>query len=158
MPALLQMAATGGFVPRGIPVTSYISERLLQDHQVGLTSAPFRLLPLHWVLEHIRVCVHPLRVKSFLQSSGSSNTSPCGLQSQLFSEVVFPVQDTQTGEPDVGLGPPHSLGRTSEIVIILLFVNCQPRVIGLDDTTSLLLLTILLWFLLYVFSCGNFFC
>ena len=82
--------------------------------------------------------MHPLRVKSFLQPSGSSNTSPCGLQSQLFLEVVF------TGKPDVELGPPHSLGRTSEIVIILLFVSCQPRVIGLDDMTSPLLLTILL--------------
>ena len=34
------------------------------DQQVGLTQFSFKLLLLPWVLEHVRFCVHPLRVGS----------------------------------------------------------------------------------------------
>ena len=48
---------------------------------------------------------------------------------------------------------PRSCGRTSAIVIILLFKGHLPRGIGLDYTASLPLLPFLLWFFLYIFSC-----
>ena len=35
----------------------------LQDQQVGLTQAPFKLLLLLWVPEHVIFCMFPLRVE-----------------------------------------------------------------------------------------------
>ena len=52
-----------------------------------------------------------------------------------------------------GLKTPHSLRRTSAIVIILPFVGLPPRGVGLDYTVSLPLLPVSLWFLLYIFCC-----
>ena len=40
----------------------------LQDQQVGLTQAPFKLLLLPWVPEHVRFCVLPLRVESLFHT------------------------------------------------------------------------------------------
>ena len=37
--------------------------KALQDQQVCLTQTPFKLLLLPWVSEHVRFCVHPLRVE-----------------------------------------------------------------------------------------------
>lgn len=48
--------------------------------------------------------------------------------------LISPVQDPQAGEPDVGCGPLYSLGRTSAIVIILLFVGYLAQGVGLDYT------------------------
>ena len=48
---------------------------------------------------------------------------------------------------------PRSLGRMPVIVIILPFGGCLPGSLGLAYTASPLLLPILLWFLLYIFSC-----
>ena len=53
-----------------------------------------------------------------------------------------------------GAWTPHSLERTSAIVIILLFVSQLPRDVGLDYTLSQFFLPISLWFL-YIFSCGR---
>ena len=50
---------------------------------------------------------------------------------------------------------PCSLGKTSAIVIILPFVSCLPRGIGLDYSRTPSLLPILLCFLLYIFSCRS---
>ena len=63
--------------------------------------------------------------------------------------------------PDVeplgwGAQTPHSFGRTSAVVIILLFVGCVTRGVGLDYTASLPLLLILLWILFYIFICRSF--
>ena len=44
------------------------------------------------------------------------------------------------------------LGRTSSIVIILLLVGCPFKGIGLDYVVTLPLLSVSLWFLLYIFS------
>ena len=46
-----------------------------------------------------------------------------------------------------------SLWKTSAVVIILLFVDHAPGDMGLDYTTTLSLLSVSLWFLLYVFNC-----
>ena len=50
---------------------------------------------------------------------------------------------------------PHSLRRTSEVVITLLFVVHLAGYVSLDSTMSLPLLPISLWFLLYISSCGK---
>ena len=39
-------------------------QEALQDQQVGLIQAPFKLVFLPWVSKYVRFGVHPLRVKS----------------------------------------------------------------------------------------------
>ena len=65
-----------------IRVSSYCLmpvQEILQDQQVGVTQAPFKLLLL-WVLEHVRFCVHSLRLESISHSllglPKVSSTSP----------------------------------------------------------------------------------
>ena len=52
-------------------------QKILQDQQVGLTQAPFKLFLLPWVPEHMRFCMFPLRVE-FLFHTGT----PLGLPRQ----------------------------------------------------------------------------
>ena len=40
-----------------------VFQKILQDQQVGLTQAPFKLLLLLWVPEHVIFCMFPLRVE-----------------------------------------------------------------------------------------------
>ena len=55
-------------------------QEALEDQQLSLTQALFRLLLLPWVLEHVRFCVHPLGVESVSHSLlGLSEVSPTGL-------------------------------------------------------------------------------
>ena len=78
---------------------------------------------------------------------------PTGLQSQIFWGLIFPVHSSQGWGDQCGAQTPPSLGTTSIIVIILLFVGLPPRSMGLDCTVSSPLLPIFLWFFLYIFSC-----
>ena len=77
-------------------------------------------------------------------------------------DLAFKARCSGAHLPGAGLlswgawrGPqtPYSLGRTSAIVIILAFVVCPLRVVGLDCTVPPPLLPGPLWFLLYIFSC-----
>ena len=81
-------------------------QEAFQDQQVDLTQAPFKLLLLPWVLECVRFCVCPLRVKSLISHSPLAllKISPTDLQSQMFWVFIFPVQDSRAGEPTLGLG------------------------------------------------------
>ena len=94
------MAAASVCVPRVSPNCLLLLQETLQDQQVGLTQVSFKLLLLPWVLEHVKLCVHPLRVESLLPPTLWVSA---GLQSQTFWGVVFPVQDPQDDELDVGL-------------------------------------------------------
>ena len=78
----------------------------LQDQQVGMTQAPFKLLPLCWILEHARFCMHPLRAESLFPTALqlSHMQVPLAFKAR-HSGVVCLVQDLQAEEPDVGLGP-----------------------------------------------------
>lgn len=77
----------------------------LQDHQVLLTHAPFKLL-LPWVLEYVIFCVLPLRVESYFPHHlHLPKTSSVGFQIQIFLELIFPAQNPQARELDVGLRP-----------------------------------------------------
>ena len=52
------------YVPRGSYICFLPLQETLQDQHIGLTQAPIKLLFLPWVLECVRFCVCPLRVKS----------------------------------------------------------------------------------------------
>lgn len=82
------------------------------------------------------------------------HTSPLkdDLQSQIFGGHIFPVQDTLDGEPNTGFDA-SLLGENSANVIILLFVGCLSREVGLDYIMSLPLLPISLYFVFHIFSC-----
>ena len=61
----------------------------LQDQQVGLMQAPFKLLLLPRILECVRFCMHsPLALLC---------ACPTDLQSQTFLGLVFPVKDPRLG-------------------------------------------------------------
>ena len=79
--------------------------------------------------------------------------SPLALRSYL-PGAHHPVEGTQVGSPLWGWSP-QSLGIASAIVIILPFVGCLLRSLGLDFPVFLPFLPIL-WFLFYIFNCGSF--
>ena len=70
----------------------------------------------------------------------------------IFGGHIFPVQDTPDGEPNTGFDA-SLLGENSANVIILLFVGCLSREVGLDYIMSLPLLPISLYFVFHIFSC-----
>ena len=80
--------------------------KTFQDQQVGLTLAPFKLLFLPWVPEHLRFCVCLLRVEVLFL------TAVCLFQKQVLlaftakcpSNIIAMVQYPQAGDPDAGTG------------------------------------------------------
>ena len=58
------MVAASVYVPRVSCSCRLPLWETLHDQQVGLTQLPIQLLLLPWVLERVRFCVRPLRVKS----------------------------------------------------------------------------------------------
>ena len=82
-----------------------------------------------------------------------AKVSPASLQSQTFWGLSSQCRTPKAGESQCEAQTPRSLGRTSAIFIILLFVGHLHGSMGLDCTVSLSLLPLLLWFLLYIFSC-----
>ena len=67
-------------------------QETLQDQQVGLTQAPFKLLLLPWILECELLCVPFKRGVSISPSPlGLLKLSPAGLQSQTFWGLIFPA-------------------------------------------------------------------
>ena len=132
---LPKMAVTSIYVPRVSSSCLLSLWEALQGQQIRLTQAPFKLLLLPWVLECMRYCVHLLRGESL---------SPTPL-SFPESKPQWPSKPNLLGAHLPDAGPPGwgaqcvaqtlcSLGRTSAIVIILLFMGC-PRGTGLDCTT-----------------------
>lgn len=63
-----------------IPTCLLSLQKALQDQQVGLTQAFFRLLPLCWVLEHVRFCSCPLGAIFSCNPSALQYTSPTVLK------------------------------------------------------------------------------
>ena len=84
---------------------------------------------------------------------GLPKVSPTGLQSQRFWELIFPAQDPQAGEPNVGLRPLVPWRGPLVVVIMLPLVGHAPVGMGLDYTVISPLLPVLLWFLHHIFSC-----
>ena len=77
----------------GVPGVSSLWEGL-QDEQMGLTEAPFKLLPLHQDSEHAKFCAHPSRAV-FVSCSFLAllNISLTGFQSHMSWGLVFMVKD-----------------------------------------------------------------
>ena len=102
----LWMAATNAYVPRVSCSCLLLLREILQDQQVGLTQAPIKLLLLPWVLECVKFCGCPLRVKSLSPKSyGTPEIKAHWPSKPVLWGLVFPVQDLQAGEPDVRLRP-----------------------------------------------------
>ena len=118
---------------------------------MGLTQTPFKLLLLHAVSKHVRICMSPLGAESLSYSPQLCYMKAlmtfklrCSGGSYLCSRI--PRWGSQCGAQ-----PPHSLGRTSAVVNIIPFVNHLPRGLGLDYIAFTSLLPVSLWFLLYIF-------
>lgn len=64
----LRMAAASACEPRGSFICLLPYQEVLEDQQVGVTQAPFRLLLLPWIPEYVGYCICPLRVESVSHS------------------------------------------------------------------------------------------
>lgn len=152
-----KMAGTNFSVPRGHPFASVGDS---PGSAGGSDLGCFQILPLHWFSEYMRF--FGVLFKRRVSVSYSPPSLPC-TSIPAFKAGVLGACPHGAGPPGCrvwcGAWTPHSLGRTSAIVIILWFVGCLPRVVCLDSVCVLLhLLPVLLWFLLSIFSHGNFFC
>ena len=150
------MAATNFSVPRGHHFASMgDSPRSASGSDLGC----FQILPLQWVSEYVRyffVCY--LRVENLFSTALISSVHKhTGLQSRCSGGLSSQCR-TPRLQSLVWGWTPHSVGRTSAVVIILRFVGCLPKVVCLDSVCVSLFLPVFLWFLLYVFSHGKFFC
>ena len=92
----------------------------------------------------------------FLQLSCSPKSKPCGLQSQMFWGLVLLVHDPSLGSL-CGARTPYSLERTSAINLCNYPPICGSPTrwggMGVYYTLSPPLLSVSLWFFLYIFSC-----
>ena len=64
-----EMASASIYVPRGNFHCLLLLQEALQDQQMGMTQAPFKLLPLPWVLEHVKFCMHSFTVESLFSTA-----------------------------------------------------------------------------------------
>ena len=100
------MAASSFYIPIVSSSCLLPLQETLQDQQVDLTQAPFKLLLFPWVLECVWFCVHPLRVESrFPQPSGTHKSKSRWPSKPMFWGLIVLVQDLQAGETDMGLRP-----------------------------------------------------
>jgi len=76
------------------------------------------------------------RVSVFYSPQSLLYASSADLQSWMFWALVLLGQNPPGWGAHCGAWTPHSLERTSAIVIILLFVSQLPRDVGLDYTLS----------------------
>ena len=75
---LPELAAASVFIPSVSSSCLLFPWETLQDQQVGLTQAAFKLLLLPWVPEHVRCCVSLLRVEClFLTALGTPESKTC---------------------------------------------------------------------------------
>ena len=135
--------------PGGVLAASCFTRGFSEINKFVLTQLPFKLCLLPWVSKLVRcvcvcVCVcghaHPL--------------TALWLSGHTFLGLIFLLKVPRLGA-HCGAWTPQSLGIASAIVIILPFVGCLLRSVGLDSPVSLLFLPIL-WFLLYIFNCRSF--
>lgn len=63
------MAAASACEPRESFICFLPLQEALEDQQVGVTQAPFRLLLLSWIPEYVGYCMCPLRVESLFPTA-----------------------------------------------------------------------------------------
>ena len=98
--------------PPPVSVFTGWAARSLQDQQVGLTKASFKLLLLPWGQE-CKISCAPFKSEVSISSSPLKvspppallKVSPAGLQSQMLWGLIFPVQDPWAGKCNTGLRP-----------------------------------------------------
>lgn len=138
--------------PQESPSCLLLVWEALQDQQVGLTQGPFKLLRTCWVSECVKFLHAPFKSRSSISYSPLAplNTSPPGLQNQCLSCAAPMGWGAQCRAQT-----PCTYWKTSAVVVILQFISCLLRGVGLDCTGSLFLLpsyyVLLLLFL--IFSC-----
>ena len=117
----------------------------LQDQQVSLTEVT-QVNASALGLGACMILCTPSKIRVSVACSPEAllNTSPTGFQSQMFWGLVFLMQSPWVEEPQT----PCSSGRTSMMVIFLLFVDHQAESVDPDYTMSPSLLTS---------HCGSFF-
>ena len=144
------MAAASVCVPRGhqLPPASPWSTSGFDADSLQITASVLGLALCE------TYCV-PFKSLCFLDSSGSPMHKPCCLSKPHILEPCFPGAGPPGWEAWCRAQTPHSSGRTSAVVIILPFVGCLPGGCGSDHRVSLPSLTISLWLLLCIFSCGK---
>ena len=122
----------------------------------GSDPGSFQTTPLQWDLEHVRFCTHPLRAYlSFPQPFNPPEHKPRWFSKSDILGPCLPSAGSLSWGAQCGAQTTCSLGRTSVVVIILLFVGHPTQGMGLDCTANPLLLPISLWLFLYVLSCGR---
>ena len=129
------------------------SPEALQDQQLALTQAHFKLLPLCWVLECVRYHVCPVREESlFLTNFWLSHTQALKAFKVRCSGCSSSQWNIFRLGSYYGARTPPFLGRISAIVIVFLFVACLPRGNRSWGNLSLAFLPMSWWFLLYIFN------
>ena len=85
---------------KGNPSCLLLLWETLQGQKVGLTQAPFKLLPLRWVSGHVKFCMSHLRVESV-------SYSPLALlyANQLFWGLYSQCRTPRLGSPMWGSDP-----------------------------------------------------
>ena len=149
---IAEQAERNDYSQGGVPVASCLSKRLSKNRKVCVTWVPFKLLPLHWVSEHVRFCMCPLRVES--------QFSIAAWLSHMLALQIFKARcsgDCSSWFRTLWAHFTCSLGRISAIVIILSLVVHLPSSVGLDYTTSLPLLPIY-WVFFISLIVENIFC
>ena len=143
----------------GVPVASYFSGRLSKTRKWEGPRLLSNYCPWTWAWSLWDFAFALLeRILCFLQPSGSPVCKHSGFQSQMFGCLSSQCR-TSGWRAWCKVWIPCFLGRTTAIVIIILFMGCLPGGFGLDYTMSVPLQPILLWFLPYIFICRkSFFC
>lgn len=139
------------FPPPQEPWTSFSSGPAFLSTSLRINSLAFRLLLLPWILEQVTLCVSPLREESLFAAALCLSWTWALLALNVPGACPPSAGPSRWGTWG-GAWSPHSLGRTSAVVIVLLFVGCLHRVVGLDCTTTPPLLHVLLWFRLCILS------
>ena len=99
------MAATNVYVPRMNPGCFLPPLEVLKDQQKSLTQAPFKILLLPCISEHVRFLHALLRVESlFPTAPGSPDSTHNWSSKPNFWGLIFLVQDHWDGYPYVGFG------------------------------------------------------
>ena len=117
------MATASVYVPR-VSCSCFLPlQEALQDQQVGLTQAPFKLLLLPWVLKLEIFCVYLLRGDLYLsQPFGSPQSKPHWSSKPNILGAYLPDTGPSCWGARFRFEIPCSLRRISAIVIILSFV------------------------------------
>ena len=130
---LLPTSVSRGWAPIALP-----SWKSLQDQLVGLTQAPFKVLPLPWVSGWGRFCVPLFRVETFLQLSWKkapeafnvnySGDSPSWCMTPTMEARVGLCKWNSGSSPKRNLVPINSHSHSVSLQVCLFWMFCRNRI------------------------------